>query len=181
MPPVPKREFGLGHMITRIHRRCNTVRRISHRYWGKSNAAYRWRFGNVGGVAPIPNVRQNIGDGRRRVANVGNVAEHTNSLAAVYIPVDPANLNHPTHSTSSMSPIATQQDQGAHAANTTKTAQPSPHQDISKLPGKPLDRIWSGDSSNLIEFPGIPKFDDKLQQREWVKVSFLCLQQAPLR
>ncbi|KAJ9121290.1 hypothetical protein QFC24_004626 [Naganishia onofrii] len=71
-----------------------------------------------------------------------------------------------------MSPTAIYStSQTTHANTVTKPLQQTPHQhqDVSKLADKPLDRIWSGDAAGQIKFPGIPQFEDKLEQREWVK------------
>jgi hypothetical protein len=86
----------------------------------------------------------------------------------------PSGFSSPTskpYEFSNMSPTAIYQAaHPAHTANIPKPAEQACHQDITKLESKPIDRIWLGDTSGKIKFPGIPEFDDKLQQREWVKV-----------
>jgi hypothetical protein len=43
------------------------------------------------------------------------------------------------------------------------------HQSLGGLPDRALDRIWAGDAAGMITFPGRPTFEDKLEEREWIK------------
>jgi len=51
----------------------------------------------------------------------------------------------------------------------TQPQKPHEHQTLAKLPVHPIDRLWNGDKDLTIKFPGIPQFQDKLDQRQWVK------------
>ncbi|KAK7032429.1 hypothetical protein VNI00_013177 [Paramarasmius palmivorus] len=42
------------------------------------------------------------------------------------------------------------------------------HADLSEL-GGPLARLWRGDKDGKVKYPGVPKFDDKYEEREWIK------------
>ncbi|EEB90223.1 hypothetical protein MPER_11599, partial [Moniliophthora perniciosa FA553] len=42
------------------------------------------------------------------------------------------------------------------------------HADLSKL-ADPLPRLWRGDEEGKISYPSIPTFEDKYEEREWLK------------
>lgn len=48
---------------------------------------------------------------------------------------------------------------GDHAQNTHK-------QDLDK---NPFNRVWRGDKNGSIRMTGVPKFDDKYEERQWLK------------
>jgi len=51
----------------------------------------------------------------------------------------------------------------------SQAQKPHDHQTLAKLPVQPIDRLWNGDKEGKITFPGIPKFEDKIEERQWVR------------
>ncbi|KAG7085608.1 hypothetical protein E1B28_003158 [Marasmius oreades] len=57
---------------------------------------------------------------------------------------------------------------GGHAVD---GARPKAHAELEKLEASPIDRFWRGDRDGKINFKSscIPKFEDKYQERDWIK------------